>query len=49
MDNNFGRRINASLGDVKFCRDGDKFAVGSVATEDDFDYVSEGADAKSLI
>jgi Protein of unknown function (DUF2815) len=49
MDNNFGKRINASLGGVQFYRDGDAFAGGGVASEDDFDDVSEGADAESLI
>ncbi|WP_179038259.1 DUF2815 family protein [Limnobaculum xujianqingii] len=49
MDNNFGKRINASLGGVQFLRDGDAFAGGGVASEDEFDDVSEGADAESLV
>ncbi|WP_368913474.1 DUF2815 family protein [Mixta calida] len=49
QDNNFGKRINASLGGVQFLRDGDAFAGGGVATEDDFDDISEGADAAALL
>uniref|UniRef100_T1HEF4 Uncharacterized protein n=2 Tax=cellular organisms TaxID=131567 RepID=T1HEF4_RHOPR len=49
MDNNFGKRINASLGGVQFLRDGDAFAGGGVATPDDFENMSEGADAEALI
>ena len=36
QDNQFGKRINASLGGVQFVRDGDAFAGGGVATEEDF-------------
>uniref|UniRef100_UPI0025B91E9B ssDNA-binding protein n=1 Tax=Candidatus Symbiopectobacterium sp. TaxID=2816440 RepID=UPI0025B91E9B len=49
MDNNFGKRINASLGGVQFLCDGDAFAGGGVATPDDFENMSEGADAEALI
>ena len=49
QDNNFGKRINASLGGVQFLRDGDAFAGGGVASADDFDDISEGADAEALI
>lgn len=49
MDNNFGKRINASLCGVQFYRDGDAFAGGVVASEDDFEDVSESADAESLV
>ncbi|BBI91479.1 uncharacterized protein SSYIS1_06890 [Serratia symbiotica] len=49
MDNNFGKRINASLGGVQYYRDGDAFAGGGVAIEDDFYDVSKGADVESLI
>ncbi|EOA7521129.1 ssDNA-binding protein, partial [Escherichia coli] len=44
-----GKRINASLGGVQFLRDGDAFAGGGVASADDFDDISEGADAEALI
>lgn len=37
QDNNFGKRINASLSGIQFKRDGDAFAGGRVATADDFD------------
>lgn len=49
MDNNFGKRINASLSGVQFLRDGDAFAGGGVASASDFDDISEGADADALI
>ncbi|CDG95801.1 putative protein p50 [Xenorhabdus bovienii str. puntauvense] len=45
-DNN-GKGISASLGGVQFWRDGDAFAGGGVATLDDFDDLSEGADAEA--
>lgn len=48
MDNNYGKRVCASLGAVQFFRDGDAFAGGRSASEDDFDDVSAGADADSL-
>lgn len=48
MDNNYGKRICASLGGVQFYRDGDAFAGGSGGSADDFDDVSEGADAEAL-
>ena len=48
QDNNFGKRMNASLGGVQFLRDGDAFAGGGVASADDFDDISEGADAEDL-
>lgn len=49
QDNNFGKRINASLSGVQFLRDGDAFTGGGVAAPDEFDDMSEGADAESLI
>jgi hypothetical protein len=36
QDNNFGKRINASLRGVQFVKDGDAFSGGGAATEDDF-------------
>ncbi|MFO6426399.1 ssDNA-binding protein [Escherichia coli] len=46
----FGKRgLNASLGGVQFLRDGSAFAGGGVASADDFDDISEGADAEALI
>ena len=49
QDNNYGKRVNASLGAVQFQRDGDAFAGGgSPAGADEFDDVSEGAMAGDL-
>lgn len=47
QDNNYGKRINASLRGVQFLKDGEAFAGGGVASEDDFEDLSadeEGAD-----
>lgn len=49
QDNNYGKRINASLGGVQFSRDGDAFAGGGAASEDEFDDLSAGAAADSLV
>ena len=46
QDNKFGKRVNASLGGVQFYRDGDAFAGGGVANEDDFDDLSDTGEAK---
>lgn len=37
QDNNFGKRINASLRGVQFFKDGDAFAGGGAASVDEFD------------
>lgn len=44
QDNNYGKRINASLRGVQFLRDGDAFAGGGAATEDEFDDVATDDD-----
>ena len=45
QDNNYGKRVNASLRGVQFLRDGDAFAGGAPASEDEFDDLSvEAAD-----
>lgn len=49
QDNNYGKRVNASLRGVQFLKDGDAFAGGGVASEDDFDDVTEGATAGDLV
>lgn len=49
QDNNYGKRINASLAGVQFFRDGDAFAGGGAASEDEFDDVTSGADAEELV
>ncbi|MBH2996336.1 DUF2815 family protein [Serratia marcescens] len=41
--------ISASLGGVQFLRDGDAFAGGGVASEDDFDNIEEGTDAGEFV
>jgi len=46
QDNNYGKRINASLRGVQFFKDGDAFAGGGAADVDEFDDISEGADAE---
>ena len=48
QDNAWGKRVNASLSGVQFLRDGDAFAGGAPASVDDFDDVTEGADAEDL-
>lgn len=48
QDNNFGKRINATLSGIQFLRDGDSFTGGGAASEDEFDDVSEGATADDL-
>lgn len=45
QDNQYGKRINASLRGVQFLRDGDAFAGGGAASEDEFEDLSAGADA----
>lgn len=49
QDNNYGKRINASLGGVQFFADGDAFAGGGAASEDEFDDITAGANAESLV
>lgn len=48
QDNNYGKRVNATLMGVQFFRDGDSFTGGGVASADDFDDVSSGATADDL-
>lgn len=49
QDNNFGKRINASLRGVQFCGDGDAFTGGGAAGEDEFDDLATGIDASALV
>jgi len=49
QDNKYGKRINATLMGVQFYADGEAFSGGGVASDDDFDDVSSGADAESLV
>lgn len=43
-----GKGVSASLGGVQFVKDGDAFAGGKAASEDEFDAL-DGADADSMI
>lgn len=49
QDNNYGKRVNASLRGVQFLRDGDAFAAGGAADESEFDDLSEGVTADDLV
>lgn len=49
QDNNYGKRVNASLRGVQFVKDGDAFAGGGAASEDEFDDIAEGAAANDLV
>lgn len=49
QDNNYGKRVNASLRGIQFFRDGDAFAGGGAASEEEFDEISEGATAGDLV
>jgi hypothetical protein len=44
----WGRRVNCSLLGVQFVKDGDAFSGGRVASPDDFDDLSAGADDETL-
>lgn len=44
QDNQYGKRINATLKGIQFFKDGDAFAGGVPATTDDFDDLSVGAE-----
>jgi hypothetical protein len=48
QDNQYGKRVNATLMGVQFFADGDSFTGGGVASEDDFDDVTAGATADDL-
>lgn len=48
QDNAYGKRINAQLRGVQFHRDGDAFSAGRPADTDEFEDVSEGADADDI-
>lgn len=49
QDNNFGKRVNATLLGVQFYKDGDSFAGGGSASADDFDDISAGAEAADFM
>lgn len=43
QDNQYGKRVNASLLGVQFLRDGERLAGGAVAAADDFEAIPETA------
>jgi len=45
QDNQWGQRINAQLRGIQFYKDGDAFGSGSAASDDEFEAVTDGADA----
>lgn len=47
QDNQFGKRINASLLGVQFVRDGDRLAGGGVAAADDFEAIPQAGQEKA--
>lgn len=49
QENAYGKRINATLMGVQFARDGDAFAGGRSADDDDFDVVEQGAGADDFM
>lgn len=48
QDNQWGKRINATLMGIQFLRDGDAFAAIPPATAEDFDNMGDGIDADAL-
>ncbi len=49
QDSSYGKRVNASLRGIQFFRDGDAFAGGGAASEDEFEEITEGATAGDLV
>ena len=48
QDNGFGKRVNAQLRGVQFLRDGDAFAAGRPADSEEFEAVTDGAQAEEF-
>lgn len=48
QDNKFGQRVNCTLRGVQFLRDGDAFSAGRPADADEFEEVTNGADASDF-
>lgn len=48
QDNQFGKRVNASLKGVQFYRDGDAFAGGAPASPDEFEDLGAPEEASAL-
>lgn len=49
QDNQFGKRVNATLMGVQFVKDGEAFSGGGAASVDDFADITSGADAEALV
>lgn len=49
QDNQFGKRVNASLMGLQFVGDGDAFSGGKTAADDDFESLEEGAQAEDSL
>ncbi len=45
QDNHYGKRINASLRNVQFVKDGEPFGAKPVAPEEDFEALEGAEDA----
>lgn len=48
QDNKFGKRINATLRGVQYYKEGDAFGAGRPADSDEFEAVTEGAEAEDF-
>lgn len=48
QDNNYGQRVNAQLRGIQFYADGDSFSAGRPADSDEFEDVTEGAEAEDF-
>lgn len=48
QDNSYGKRVNATLMGVQFLKDGEAFAGGGVASEDDFEDLAMDDDEDDL-
>ena len=49
QDNNYGKRINASLRGVQFLKDGEAFAGGGAAGADEFEDLGVGDEEEALV
>lgn len=49
QDNQYGKRVNATLMGVQFSKDGEAFSGGGVADVDEFDDITSGVDAESFV
>ena len=48
QDNQWGKRVNCTLRGVQFVRDGDAFGGGAPASADEFEAVTDGANAEDF-